>query len=181
MKTQELILKAKQDFNSLSFFELRRLANVAWKEDCLTLNGLVKYINRTEDKNLSAILSKAGIDKSVITVKWLLTNANPDKLTNKAGEKRQFFGLWFVTETIQRFHATIQAAAQSSKPKVIKEKTDNTKVDLTESSGTEKEVKKEVELAAAKVAANKRSNEAKKPAAKKPRTNKQKTELKNVS
>ena len=164
MKNSELLLKVKKEgYNSLSMFELRRLSNIAWKEDSFTLNGLVRYVQRSNDEAINAMLVKTGIDKSVITVKWVLKNCDPNllvkktknKLTDKlelTNEKKEFFSLWLISGTIQRFEASIRALASSSRPKVIEpEKNELQKA------------KEEEKKAAAKVAANKKRNaEAKK-------------------
>lgn len=174
MKNSEILAKAKKEgYNNLTLHELRRVANVVWKEETFSLNGLVKYIQSTNDESINAMLKKVGISKEVITVKWLLSNCDPDKLKkrvkdektgkwNVGTEKKEKFSLWFVSGTILRFHADIQSKAQSSQPAKVK------KPELTEGEQTKKDVQSEVKQSAAKVAANKRRvEETKKSKAKK--------------
>jgi chemotaxis protein histidine kinase CheA len=160
MKTQDLIIKANKDLNSLTLFELRRLAQIVWKEDCFKLNKLVEYCHKTEDQYLNLFLSKAGLTKESLTVKFVLENANEKLLNTKAGEKKMFHSLWLVTGSIQNFAAKVQAKAQlNSKAEAAAKKAEDKKANAIE---PQSEAIKEAEAAAKKtekvVTQNKRLN-----------------------
>ena len=164
--------------NEKSLHQFRIDANKQWKEDNFSLSGLVKYVQSGVNKDLIELLSKTGLKPDVITVPFLLKNAKPEllvyssdssevrnkagKIVKKAGElfktgdKKTKFSLWFVTGTILKFHAEVQAKAQSSKPVVVS-------APKTELEKSEAEVKR----TGARVQQNKRSNAAKVAAAKK--------------
>lgn len=168
MSNEELIKKANKDLNSLTVHELRRLANLIWKTEIFGLNKLVNYVQTTEDIYLNTFLHKCHLDKSVITTKWLTTNCKPEQLKKQkynketktfyyTDEKREKFGIWFITDVIQKFAAEVQAKAQSSHPKKIEETKDTSLV---------AEAKKEAEKTASIVAQNKKRNKEKREAKK---------------
>ena len=95
---------------------LRIDANKAWKEDMFSLSGLCKYVQSGTNKDLNLLIEKIGIKPDVVTVDFLLKNANEKLLVTKSGEKKTKFSLWFVSGTLLKFHSEIMAKAATSQP-----------------------------------------------------------------
>ena len=102
----------KKENNGLHL--LRIDANKVWKEEMFSLSGLVKYVHSKTNKDLNLLIEKIGITPEVITVDFLLKNANEKLLVTKSGEKKTKFSLWFISGTLLKFHSEICAKAATS-------------------------------------------------------------------
>ena len=115
----------KKENNGLHL--LRIDANKAWKEDMFSLSGLCKYVQSGTNKDLNLLIEKIGLKPDVITVDFLLKNANPKLMVTKSGEKKTKFSLWFISGTLLKFHSEIMAKAATSQPVKIEPKSETEK------------------------------------------------------
>jgi hypothetical protein len=84
----------------------KSLANSAWKESNFSLMGVVKYINKTTEKNLRAFLAENNCKAAEVTIDLIKAGAKPEKFfthdkTGAITGDKKLFSLWFALTAIK--------------------------------------------------------------------------------